>query len=326
MHTGLILASLVLAAGASLGCLALLRAAPVALHRRAVQVLGLALPVVVVALLATLMAHFFGQVCFWTAPPGDVLLAQLLSVAGAVSLGGALLLGGLRAALLPWHLHRHTWPAPAWLQAQVVAGAPQAGAPPLPRVRVAADVRPWAWVADPLRPHLVVSSGLLALLEAGELRAVVAHELLHLRRRDLWWTVLGGALCDLTWFLPPTRRLYAQLVAEQEIACDEAVQDPAQRLVLASALARVWQAQLTPAPAPRSALPLLDRTAPASYEARVRRLLTRPGGAPRPAPLLPTLGILVGMLGLIVGTQLSLTQLVMLAMGCGLHQIVPRLH
>ena len=246
MHTGLILVSLVLAAGGSLCCLALLRAAPVALHRRAVQVLGLALPVVVVGLLAALMAHFFVQVCFWTAPPGDVLLAQVFSVAGAVSLGGALLLGGLRAALLPWRLHRRTWPAPAWLEAQVGVCAPQAGAPPVPRVRVAADAHPWAWVAGLLRPHLVVSSGLLALLDAAELRAVLVHELLHLRRRDLWWTVLGGALCDLTWFLPPTRRLYAQLVAEQEIACDDTIQDPAQRLALASALARVWQAQLPP--------------------------------------------------------------------------------
>jgi len=55
---------------------------------------------------------------------------------------------------------------------------------------------------------------------------------------------LRGILRDLTWFLPITRRLYKRLLVEQEVACDDRVTGEPRRLALASALARVWQAEL----------------------------------------------------------------------------------
>src|SRR5207253_3162370 len=149
-------------------------------------------------------------------------------------------------------------------------------------VHISADARPWAFVAGVLNPHLVISSGLVALLDKEELDAVICHELLHIRRGDLCWTALGGILRDLTWFLPAARALYRQMLGEQEIACDDQVVGHSRRLALASALVRVWQSELRSVVMPGGVLPLLTSGQPADYEARVHRLLEQPGIARQP--------------------------------------------
>lgn len=331
MHTLLILFSLALALGACLLCLTLLRLARSSGSRRALQVVGMLVPVFVLALLVALMVHFLSQVCFLAAPPIDAALARGLFDVGAVGIAAAVVLNLARAVLLPVHLHRHTWEAPTWLQAKVdtlLDGADVRRVRKSPSVRVAADGRPWALVTGLFRPRLVVSSGLVAMLDGEELDAVLCHELLHLRRGDLWWATAGAVLRDLTWFLPVTRRLYSQLVTEQEIACDDQVSGERRRLALASALARVWQAELGHSDAtlrsPRGALAFLSpepehqRSALTNLELRVRRLLDMQStsvGRASPRALVA----LAGIVGLFVPAQLALALLAMNSMGCSLN-------
>src|SRR5438477_1940053 len=171
MHTLLVFASLLIAGLAGYFCLRLLRVVRSWDSRRSVQITGMLIPVIVLSILALTLIHFLSQVCWWMAPPMDVAITQAFSMAGAVAVALAFLLNGMRAALLPLHLRRRTWEAPEWLQGRVAEVAASVGITKPPHVRVAADPQPWALVAGPVQPHLVVSSGLVALLDAEELRA-----------------------------------------------------------------------------------------------------------------------------------------------------------
>lgn len=317
MHSLLILFSLGLAGGGTLLCVIMLGVARSSSSRRAVQGVGLFLPVALLGLLAATMIHFLSQLCFQTAPLPDVVIARTLSLIGGLGIAAVIALNGGRALLLPLHLRRHTWEAPEWLGKRVIEIAHNTGLTHAPRTRVSADPRPWALVAGLYKPYLVVSSGLVGLLDGEELDAVLNHELTHIRRGDLLWTAIGGVLRDLTWFLPATLRLYHFLLTEQEIACDDCVLGEPRRLALASALARVWQNGIEAGPTPRGALTLLSPEQSAHFEARVQRLLDYPGTSSSSTSRRALLAVAV-TLGLFVPAQLMVTLLVMNSMGCGM--------
>lgn len=333
MHTLLILSSLALALGACLVCLWLLRLARSSTSRRTVQLTGLLTPAVVLGLLAAMMVHFVSIMCFWAAPLADVVLAQVLSLVGAVGVILAVLLNGARAVLLPLHIRRCTWEAPAWLEERVanLVSDMALGRDKLkaPGVRVTADPRPSALVTGLFRPYIIVSSGLIGMLDDEELDGVLCHELMHLRRGDIWWTTIGAVLRDLTRFLPGTRRLYDLLLTEQEVVCDDRVLGESRRLALAGALARVWQSQLngnsnnTSDSTPHGALALFSQTHASQVEARIRRLLDR-GGHTRTTYTTPykAMSIALSLLGIFVGAQIWLDMMAMDAMGCGLQAIL----
>jgi len=239
-----------------------------------------------------------------------------------VGIAFAILLNLVRAALLPLYLPHNTWDAPAWLLTKVSGFAADLGLRRAPRVLVRPNVHPGALVAGLFRPSLVVSTGLLTLLDEDELSAVLCHELLHIKRGDLWWAAICGVLRDLTWFLPVTRHLYGLMLAEQELACDDQIIGESRRLALASALARVWQADIaTPrsrsCPTPRGALALFSPEHSAYLEARVRRLLDHPGVA-QGASAAKALLVVVGVLLLFVVAQIGAAAVVMGQMGCSM--------
>jgi heat shock protein HtpX len=64
-----------------------------------------------------------------------------------------------------------------------------------PRLYVAPNPQPNAFAIGrtPSRASIVVNEGLLSLLEPAEVRAVLAHELAHIRRRDTLVTSMAGA-------------------------------------------------------------------------------------------------------------------------------------
>ena len=73
------------------------------------------------------------------------------------------------------------------------------------------------------RPTIVLPSGLAVGLNDEELRSVLAHELVHVRRRDLWWSLVP-ALTERLFFFHPLARLAArEFAVAQEAACDAAV-------------------------------------------------------------------------------------------------------
>ncbi len=73
------------------------------------------------------------------------------------------------------------------------------------------------------RSVLVWPKGISGHLDGAELEAILAHELMHVRRRDNLAAALHMLVEAVFWFYPPVWWLGAQLVAERERACDEAV-------------------------------------------------------------------------------------------------------
>lgn len=61
----------------------------------------------------------------------------------------------------------------------------------------------------------------LEALEPAQLRAMLAHELAHCRRRDPCWLVAGNVLQALLFIQPLNRMARAQLAAGTELACDD---------------------------------------------------------------------------------------------------------
>jgi bla regulator protein blaR1 len=76
-----------------------------------------------------------------------------------------------------------------------------------------------------LHPKLVWPRGLSEKLSGGEIEAVIAHELCHVRRRDNLTMTLHMLVQTLFWFHPLLWWLRARLIDAREHACDEAVVD-----------------------------------------------------------------------------------------------------
>jgi Antirepressor regulating drug resistance, predicted signal transduction N-terminal membrane component len=73
------------------------------------------------------------------------------------------------------------------------------------------------------RACLILPEELADNLEPSELEAVLAHELVHLRRRDNFWAAIVRLIVSLFWFHPLLWWLERRLLIERERACDEHV-------------------------------------------------------------------------------------------------------
>lgn len=100
------------------------------------------------------------------------------------------------------------------------------------------DPRPRAFCVGLLRPRVYLSRGAVSLLDRAELRAVLAHERHHLRRRDPLRLLVARSLGEGLFFLPVLRRLAERYAALAEVAADEAAVGEAGQRPLASALLR----------------------------------------------------------------------------------------
>lgn len=137
------------------------------------------------------------------APQANLLLTGALWAAGAATL----------AAL--WFAR--------WLKLRALLARARAAAiaAPMPVVIAPSGLEPG--LVGIVRPVLVLPEGIMARLSDAELRAVIAHEACHMRRRDNLLAVLHMLVQAVFWFWPPVWWLGARLVAERERACDEAV-------------------------------------------------------------------------------------------------------
>lgn len=105
------------------------------------------------------------------------------------------------------------------------------------RVFLVDDDRPQAFCAGLVRPRVYVSTAALVALDDDELRAVLAHERHHQRRRDPLRLLVVRALGDALFFMPVLRRLRERYAILAELAADEAAVSAAgSRSALASAL------------------------------------------------------------------------------------------
>lgn len=140
---------------------------------------------------------------------------------------------------------------------------------------------------------------------AVQQQMIVAHELTHLRRRDLHWMGAGVLLQTLFWFNPFMRLLRAQLSWAQELGCDRAVlsgRPPAHRKAYAAALVAQLALQRVPV-----ATALAFGGVSASTLAGRILLIREPGAARRrPWTRLAAIGALAAVLAASVAFQPAL--------------------
>jgi Zn-dependent protease with chaperone function len=86
------------------------------------------------------------------------------------------------------------------------------------------------------RPCVVVSRGLVAGLDEGELRAVLAHERYHVRNHDPLKIVVARAVPSAFFFLPALRHLRVRYAAGRELAADRRAMRASGRRSLVGAL------------------------------------------------------------------------------------------
>lgn len=126
-------------------------------------------------------------------------------------------IAGMSLCLIPWarRVLRRT-PAvrqPTWEETQMFADVPL-------RI-VSADHVPGA--CGLFRQHVVLPDGLAQHVTESELKALVAHEMAHVRRRDNLTAALARVVASVFWFHPLVWWMERRMLAERETACDEAV-------------------------------------------------------------------------------------------------------
>lgn len=158
-----------------------------------------------------------------SSPQGRIALAPARVLFPALLAAGALVVAGLSAYRFARfrRLLAGAGPAPADLAGRVAGLAEGLGVrhvPPL--LLVPARVPPMLWPAA-AGPLLLLPRDLVASLEDGELDALLAHELAHVRRRDHWVRFLEIGATALFWWYPVTWWSRRALRRAEERCCDE---------------------------------------------------------------------------------------------------------
>jgi len=159
----------------------------------------------------------------WPAPPPALdgwryaLLFALLGIAwmAGVMLG---LLDLLRSWRLTWRLRRECREASLPALRLLLELKRQMGIPLVPELHSHPSLGPM--LVDLWRPMIILPAPLLESGQPETLRAVLAHELAHLRARDLRWGWVT-ALAELVFFFHPLVRLAVrECLLAQEMVCD----------------------------------------------------------------------------------------------------------
>ncbi|MGH8240377.1 MAG: M56 family metallopeptidase, partial [Steroidobacteraceae bacterium] len=139
------------------------------------------------------------------------LLSQLAMIAAAIWAIGALLL------CLRWFLQ--------WCSIRSrLAFAPEVCLDLPAPVRITSSDLPTG-VFGIVRPIVILPHEVMHSLTPAQLRAVLAHETCHVRRRDNLTAAIHHCVQVLFWFYPPVWWIGANLLREREAACDEDVVD-----------------------------------------------------------------------------------------------------
>jgi len=120
-----------------------------------------------------------------------------------------------------------------------------------------------------LRPVLFLPEGIEGHLSAGQLEAVIAHEICHVRRRDNLFASVHSIVEILFWFHPLVWWIGARLVEERERACDEEVlQTGNEPAVYAEGILRICRYYL------ESPAPCMSGVTGADLKGRIARIMT----------------------------------------------------
>ena len=149
--------------------------------------------------------------------PAPATVAILIWLAGIVSAAGLAGKGWLAAARL-----RRDCPPVDRLDLREIAAelAGILGLRDVPELRAGPGVaRPM--LVGAVRPAILLPVAMLDGRRSMEaLRPILAHELAHVRRRDLWWGGLAGLARGLFWFHPLVWLAHREALVAREAACD----------------------------------------------------------------------------------------------------------
>lgn len=121
-----------------------------------------------------------------------------------------------------------------------------------------------------LRPYVCVPQAVAQRLTPSEYRAVLAHELGHIRSFDPLLHMALDLWTDLFWFVPGSRRQAASVVRACELCADDHAAKIGSAAALARAMVRVATLAHLPGPSPIASV---GRTA-RDLELRARRLIS----------------------------------------------------
>ncbi|WP_106403086.1 M56 family metallopeptidase [Actinocorallia populi] len=127
---------------------------------------------------------------------------------------------------------------------------------------------PAAYCLPGLRPRIVITSGLVGLLDTRELAAVIDHERAHARGRHHLLLLPFSALASALPHLPAARAAHTGAARLVEMLADDAARERHGGAAVARALVRVAEGRAQAGPLPTSVL----GAAEGALTARVRRL------------------------------------------------------
>ena len=137
-----------------------------------------------------------------------------------------------------------------------------------------------AWCGGLRRPQVVVTTGLLGLLEPAEQRAVLVHEAAHVRLGHPPILLFGAVIGHSYRWLPPARLAWDRLRRDLEAAADDEAAAVAGTGPLLSALAKVALAAAPPTTTGPARAGFAD---PEDLRYRIRRLQAPPARSARSA-------------------------------------------
>jgi beta-lactamase regulating signal transducer with metallopeptidase domain len=159
-------------------------------------------------------------------------------------------------------------------------------------VQLCGDDRCFCCCAGLVFPKVIISSGMLELLDEGELTAVLAHEAAHVRRRDPARALAVRCAANALFYLPLARHLSKKALVASELGADSVAAMVAGRPALVRALLDVI-GRVRPVLGTVSEMASLD-----SLDSRIEALRTNalPKSRPRAAIQLVSGFVLVGLL------------------------------
>ena len=233
-------------------------------------------------------AHWQDAIQQWADAGQPYLIAGWM--AGLTILSGRLLFGFVGAR----RLRRGRRPVSAALADRVAVLAGRLGLRMVPGVFVSDVVRD-AVVTGLLRPMVLLPAAWLLEMTPELLEAVIAHELAHIRRFDLWVNLFQRLVETILFYHPAVWWLSHRVRLVREMCCDElAVAATGERVVYATALEFAAQRRLAPA---KPLLAVALGATRMTLLSRVRNVLGLPDGEKK-GRWWPT--ILLGLLVLLV--------------------------
>lgn len=164
---------------------------------------------------------------------------------------------------------------------------------------VVSHPQPIAFTAGFLRPTIVLSTGLLELLDDSELEAVVRHELFHKRSRDPLATFVTLICARALWYIPILKWCHHHYKISREILADHyAMRTMGSSVALGSALLKLLKKD-------RPDLMAFAHVsfADTSMNYRIRQILDPQAEIPFRIPLTPaviSLKVVVGLTALFI--------------------------